>query len=107
MYSSAAMSIDAKEPVVYILASRPNGTLTIGVTSNLVQRAWQHKNGDTGGFTQRYGVHRRVYYETADTMTDAIAREKQLKKWRRAGEIALIENSNARWDDLWPTILPQ
>jgi putative endonuclease len=104
--TTVVMSIVAKEPAVYILASKRNGTLYIGVTSNLVQRAWQHKNGITGGFAQRYGVHRLVYYEMADDMTSAITREKQLKKWRRAWKIELIEKSNANWDDLWTTILP-
>jgi len=94
-----------KDPAVYILASKYNGTLYIGVTSDLVKRAWQHRNGVTHGFTKRYGVHRLVYYETAPDMASAITREKQLKKWRRAWKIKLIEQSNPAWDDLWPSII--
>ena len=98
------MSIKMKEPAVYILASKYNGTLYIGVTSDLVKRAWQHRNGVVEGFAKRYGVHLLVYYEMAPDMAAAIAREKQLKKWRRAWKIRLIEQSNAAWDDLWPSI---
>jgi putative endonuclease len=84
-----------KEPAVYMMASKYNGTLYIGVTSDLVKRAWQHKNGGTGGFTERYGVHRLVYHEMVPDMASAITREKQLKKWRRAWRIKLSEQSNA------------
>lgn len=94
-----------KQPAVYILASKRNGTLYVGVTSNLVRRAWQHKNGTTGGFTKKYNVHTLVYYEHFDDMTSALVREKQMKKWRRAWKIELIEKSNRSWKDLWSEIL--
>lgn len=93
-----------KQPAVYILASKPNGTLYIGVTSDLVKRAWEHKNGITGGFTSKYGVHRLVYYELFEDMNSAITREKQMKKWHRAWKIELIEKDNRGWRDLWPDI---
>jgi len=93
-----------KQPAVYILASKRNGTLYIGVTSNLVKRAWEHKHGLTGGFTHKYAVHTLVHFETFDTMVAAIARDKQLKKWRRAWKLALIEKTNRSWRDLWPEI---
>ena len=94
-----------KQPTVYILASCRNGTLYIGVSSDLVKRAWQHKTGATGGFTQKYGVHTLVYYELFADMASAITREKQLKKWRRAWKLELIEKLNPDWRDLWPEIL--
>ena len=93
-----------KLPTVYILASRRNGTLYIGVTVDLVKRVWEHKNGITCGFTQKYNVHNLVYYEQLDNMESAILREKQLKKWRREWKIELIERSNGRWRDLYPGI---
>lgn len=93
------------QPAVYILASQRNGTLYIGVTSNLVQRIWQHKNDLVEGFTEKYGVHGLVYFELLDDMLSAITREKQLKKWNRAWKLALIEKQNPTWQDLWPTIL--
>jgi putative endonuclease len=99
------MTAQSKEPAVYILASRRNGTLYVGVTSDLVKRSWEHKNDVTVGFTKRYGVHRLVYYEMAADMVAAITREKQIKKWRRAWKIELIERANAGWDDLWATII--
>ena len=91
-------------PCVYILASKPNGTLYIGVTSNLVQRVWQHKNDLVEGFTNRYGVHRLVWYEVHETMESAISREKSLKKWNRAWKIRLIERSNPTWADMYEEI---
>jgi putative endonuclease len=93
-----------KQPAVYILASKRNGTLYIGVTSDLVKRVWQHKNNVVEGFTQKYGVHTLVYYEMHASMTEAILREKQMKKWNRAWKIELIEKENPQWLDLWPTI---
>ena len=93
-----------KQPCVYILASKRNGTLYIGVTSNLIQRVWQHKNNQVAGFTQKYNVHTLVYYELHEVMESAILREKQMKKWRRDWKIKLIEKSNPQWDDLWLTI---
>ena len=89
---------------VYILASRRNGTLYIGVTSALKQRVWRHRQGVEGGFTARYGVTRLVYYEVYDDIQTAIEREKQLKAWRRAWKIELIETENPTWDDLYATI---
>ena len=94
-----------KQPAVYIMASRRNGTLYIGVTSDLVKRAWEHKNGITGGFTRKYNVHKLVYYELFEDMNSAIVREKQMKKWRRAWKIELIEKTNRTWKDRWPKIL--
>ena len=93
------------QPAVYILASQRNGTLYIGVTSNLVQRIWQHRNDLVEGFTEKYGVHGLVYVELLDDMLSAITREKQLKKWNRTWKLALIEKQNPTWQDLWPTIL--
>ena len=93
-----------KQPAVYILASKRNGTLYIGVTSNLVKRIWEHKNGMVVGFTKRYGVHRLVWYELHERMEAAIEREKRLKEWKRGWKLALIEGANSNWQDLYPTI---
>jgi putative endonuclease len=90
---------------VYILASRPNGTLYIGVTGNVARRIWQHKQGLVEGFTKRYDVHRLVYCEPFAHPRDAIQREKQLKKWNRAWKIRLIESINPGWEDLSPTLI--
>ncbi len=90
-----------KQPAVYILASGYNGTLYIGVTSNLIQRIWQHKSELVEGFTEKYGVHSLVYYELHGDMPAAIRREKQLKKWNRQWKIDLIEKANPTWKDLW------
>lgn len=87
-------------PCVYILASQPRGTLYIGVTSDLMQRIYQHRNGVTGGFTARYKVHRLVHYEILGDMEGAILREKQLKRWHRQWKINLIEQDNPHWNDL-------
>jgi len=84
-----------------MLASKKNGTLYIGVTSNLVQRIWQHKNNQVEGFTKKYGVHTLVYYELHEMMESAIIREKQMKKWKRDWKIRLIEKHNSPWRDLW------
>ncbi len=94
-----------KQPAVYLLASRRNGTLYIGVTSNLVKRIWEHQNNVVEGFTKNYGVHTLVYYEQHVTMEAAIAREKQLKKWNRAWKLRLVEERNPDWRDLWPEIV--
>ena len=93
-----------KQPAVYILASKRNGTLYIGVTSDLMQRIWQHRNGLVAGFTKKYGISRLVYFELHSTMEQAILREKQLKKWNRAWKLALIEKDNPTWQDLWVAI---
>jgi putative endonuclease len=95
----------SKQPGVYILASKRNGTLYIGVTSNLQKRAWEHKNDLVEGFTKRYGVHRLVYYELHNDMAAAITREKQMKKWNRAWKLQLIERQNPDWRDLWEGII--
>ena len=92
-------------PCVYILSSRRNGTLYIGVTSNLLQRVWQHKNDFVEGFTKRYGVQTLVWYETHSTMDSAITREKALKKWKRSWKIELIEKDNPTWRDLYSEIV--
>ncbi len=92
------------QPAVYILASQRNGTLYIGVTSDLAQRVWQHRNDVVDGFTREYGVHLLVYYELHGRMREAITREKQLKKWHRAWKIRLIEESNSTWQDLYDAI---
>ena len=93
-----------RTPCVYILASKPQGVLYIGVTSNLVQRVWQHKNDVVKGFTARYRIHRLVWYEVHETMESAISREKALKKWNRAWKIELIEKDNPLWLDLYDRI---
>ncbi|KRA44604.1 GIY-YIG nuclease family protein [Pseudoxanthomonas sp. Root630] len=87
-------------PYVYILASRRNGTLYIGVTSDLPSRVWQHKTDQVPGFTRRYRIHTLVWYEAHETMQSAISREKALKEWKRAWKIELIEDRNPYWRDL-------
>src|SRR6476620_10108011 len=87
-------------PAAYIMANRYRGTIYIGVTSSLWQRVWDHKNGRTPGFTSQYGLHRLVWYDHHQTMELAIAREKQLKAWRRQWKIELIEKMNPDWCDL-------
>jgi len=94
-----------KQPAVYILASKRNGTLYTGVTSDLVKRVWQHKNNLADGFTRKYSVHMLVYYELADEMTAAIAREKQIKGGSRARKLVLVESANPDWRDLYGDIL--
>jgi putative endonuclease len=94
-----------KQPAVYILASKRNGTLYIGVTSNLRKRIWEHKNDLVEGFTKTYQVHTLVYFEMHENMTTAIMREKQLKKWNRAWKLQLIERHNPEWTDLWQEIV--
>jgi len=86
---------------IYILANKRNGTLYIGVTSNLVKRVYEHKNNIIDGFTKKYSIHKLVYYEITDDIESAIRREKQLKKWNRKWKINLIENSNPKWIDLY------
>ena len=94
-----------RQPAVYIMASKPNGTLYVGVTSDLVKRVWEHKNDSVDGFTKRYSVHHLVYYELHDDMLSAITREKQLKKWNRAWKLELIETQNPGWNDLWKDMM--
>lgn len=86
-----------KQPSVYILASKANGTLYVGVTSDLPGRIHQHRDGATDGFTKRYGLKRLVYYEMHETMEAAIIREKQLKRWKRAWKQRLVEKMNPDW----------
>jgi putative endonuclease len=93
-----------KQPCVYILASRPYGTLYIGVTSDLVARTYQHRAGEVKGFTSGYGVVHLVRFELFETMPDAIAREKQLKRWHRQWKVNLIESENPQWVDLAPRL---
>ena len=88
------------QPVVYIMASQRNGTLYVGVTSSLLQRIGQHREGTIGGFTEKHGVKLLVWFEQHSTMEHAIVREKQLKKWNRAWKLRLIEEGNASWRDL-------
>jgi putative endonuclease len=94
-----------KQPAVYIMASRRNGTLYVGVTSILPQRAWQHRTGLIGGFTERYGCKILVWYELHSTMQDAIAREKQIKAGSRMKKLALIEANNPAWRDLFDELI--
>ena len=92
-------------PAVYITASGRNGTLYTGVSSNLPQRIWQHKNGHFTGFSLEHRCHILVYYAVFDTMEQAILMEKRVKKWRRSWKLELIEKDNPAWDDLYKTIL--
>ena len=89
---------------VYILASSVAGTLYVGVTSDLIKRFGEHKNEIYPGFTQRYKVHNLVYYEEFGSIERAIEREKELKKWKRAWKITLIEKANPKWEDLYPRL---
>jgi putative endonuclease len=93
-----------KQPCVYILASQPYGTLYVGVTSDLLARLWQHRNEEVKGFTSTYRVHMLVRFEQFGLMYDAIAREKQLKRWHRQWKINLIESDNPHWIDLAPSL---
>ncbi len=94
--------MSAKSPCVYILASKPYGTLYIGVTSDLRKRIWQHKNSLVDGFSHKYKVHRLVWFELHESMYTAIEREKNLKNWKRDWKISLIEGQNHDWGDLYP-----
>jgi len=89
------------EYYVYILASKRNGTLYIGVTNNLIKRVYEHKNNLVEGFTKQYEVHQLVYFEQTSDVNSAITREKQLKKWQRQWKIELIEEKNPAWKDLF------
>ncbi len=89
-----------KQSYIYIMANRPNGTLYIGVTSNLVRRVYDHKAGLNDGFTKKYSINQLIYYEVFDDIYNAISREKQLKNWKREWKIGLIEKFNPRWEDL-------
>ena len=91
----------AHQYYVYILANKRNGTLYVGVTNDLVRRIYQHKNDLIAGFTQKYQIHRLVYYEVTNDVYAAIVREKQLKNWHRKWKIRIIEESNPEWRDLY------
>jgi putative endonuclease len=90
---------------VYLMASAKNGTLYLGVTSNLIQRVHQHKTGAFEGFTSRYAVHSLVWFDSTPSIEGAIQREKQMKNWKREWKVALIEKANPDWLDLYETIL--
>ena len=90
---------------VYILASEKNGTLYVGITSNLIKRIYEHKNNIVKGFTEKYKVHKLVYYEECNDIYEAIQREKQVKRWYRKWKIELIENFNPEWEDLYYKLL--
>jgi putative endonuclease len=92
-------------PYVYLLASKRNGTLYVGVTSDLVQRVWQHKNDVVAGFTKQYGVHQLVWFEEHESMESALAREKAIKEWQRQWKLKLIEAVNPEWRDLYEGLL--
>ena len=94
-----------RQPAVYILASKRNGTLYVGVTSDLIKRVWEHKNNVVKGFTERYSVHQLVWYELHETMESAIRKEKMLKNWKRVWKLELIERSNPNWQDLYETVV--
>ena len=94
-----------KAPAIYILASRRNGTLYVGVTGDLIKRIHEHKTGLIDGFTKRYKTHSLVYFEQHETMDNAITREKQIKKWNRKWKLELIEASNPEWQDLYVTLI--
>jgi putative endonuclease len=94
-----------KQPCVYLLSSQRNGTLYIGVTSDLIRRVYQHRNELVDGFTKRYRIHDLVWYEVHEMMESAIQREKQLKKWSRIAKIRLIELHYPNWLDLWPDLV--
>jgi putative endonuclease len=89
-----------RQPAIYILASKPYGTLYVGVTSDLASRIEGHRSGAVAGFTEKYDVSRLVYFELHDSMLDAIQREKRIKKWNRAWKLELIEKANPLWADL-------
>jgi len=91
----------SRNPCVYMLASCKNGTLYVGVTSDLLKRIWQHKNNAVEGFTKRYGVHILAWYELHASMESAIAREKAIKGWKRKWKLELIEQKNPEWKDLY------
>ena len=95
-----------KRPCVYILASPRNGTLYVGVTSDLARRVSQHRSGVVEGFTRDYGIRTLVFAEFHETMEDAILREKRIKKWRRAWKLELIEQHNPQWRDLYDELEP-
>jgi putative endonuclease len=93
-----------KQPAIYIMGNKPNGTLYVGVTSSLIRRVYEHKNNHTAGFTHKYGCHYLLYYECHENMYAAISREKQIKSWGRKKKMNLIESLNPPWRDLYDSI---
>ena len=94
-----------RQPCAYILASKRNGVLYVGVTSDLIQRVWRHRSGFVSSFTRFHGAYNLVWYELHETMESAITREKSLKKWHRRWKLELIERTNPYWNDLYPALL--
>ena len=94
-----------KRGYVYILANRKNGTIYIGVTSDLVKRVWEHRNGVVGGFTKKHGCKLLVWYAAFEDLQEARRRELQMKEWKRTWKIRLIEEKNLEWNDLFPTLV--
>ena len=94
-----------KQAYIYIMTNKRNGTIYIGVTSDLPNRVWQHKNDSIKGFTKKYSLHTLVYFEQHDDIKSAIEREKQLKKWKRKWKLELIEKQNSNWNDLYENII--
>jgi len=94
------------EYYLYVLASKKNGVLYVGITNDLIKRIYQHKNNLLEGFTKKYFVHSLVYYERYDNIDKAISREKQMKEWKRKWKVELIEKMNPGWDDLYQTLNP-
>jgi putative endonuclease len=94
-----------KQPCVYLLASSKNGTLYVGVTSDIIKRVWEHKSDLAEGFTKKYGVHMLVWYEMHENMESAISREKTIKGWKRQWKLELIEKENPAWTDLYDNLI--
>ena len=94
-----------KNYYTYILANKPNGTLYTGMTSDLLKRVHEHKNGLVSGFTKKYNVHKLVYFEETNDAYNAITRERRIKKWNRQWKIELIEKSNPEWEDLYDDLI--
>ncbi len=97
--------MSVRRPCIYILASRRNGTLYVGVTSDLARRAWEHRTDFVPSFTQRHGIHRLVYVEFHASMEAAILREKRIKRWKRSWKLELIERDNPEWRDLYADLM--
>jgi len=94
-----------RQPCVYILTNQRNGTLYVGVTSNLSKRIWEHKNKVVEGFTEKYGLNNLVWYELHETMESAISREKTVKSWKRYWKLKAIEEMNPEWHDLYEDLM--
>ena len=97
--------MDKHQYYVYMLASKRNGTLYVGVTNDLMRRVWEHKTGHVKGFTGKYGVTQLVWFEMHQDVNEAIAREKRIKKWRRAWKLDLLESDNPNWRDLYAELI--